>query len=81
MLHLASDVCLLNESRNQALLASQAQCVQIVELADKVIARLLVNGKVNLGRGTASYGEVRDSVLVVECLDSCQLRFCKAIAK
>lgn len=69
MLNLASDLCLLHESLNKSRAAPQPQRLKIVDLADNVVARLLVNGEVDLGRGAASDREVCDAVLVVKLLN------------
>lgn len=72
MLNLASDVSLLDKPSNEIREALQPQILEIVNLADDVVARLLVNGEVDFGRCAASDREVCDGVLVVELLSSRQ---------
>lgn len=68
MLNLASNVCLLHKSLNHSREAPQPQRLEVVDLADNVVSRLLVNGEVDLGRRAASDREVCDGVFVVELL-------------
>lgn len=72
MLNLASDMCLLHKPLNYSREAPQTQRLEVVDLADNVIARLFVNGEVDLGRRAASDREVCDGVFVVELLRICQ---------
>lgn len=72
MLNLASDVGLLYKPPNEIREALQPQILEIVDLADDVVARLLVDGEVDFGRRAASDREVCNGVLVVELLNSRQ---------
>lgn len=72
MLDLAPDMCLLHKSLDDGGVALQAQGLEVVDLADNVVARLLVNGEVDLGRRAASDREVCDGVLVAKLLDTCK---------
>lgn len=70
MLNLASDMGLLHKPLNDSRETPQPQRLEIVNLADNVVARLFVNGEVDLCRRAASYREICDSVLVVKLLNS-----------
>lgn len=70
MLNLASDMCLLHKSLNHSRVSPQPHRIEIVDLADNVVTRLLVNGEVDLGRRAASDREVCDGVLVVKLLNN-----------
>lgn len=71
MLNLTSDMCLLHKSLDESRLAPESHRLNIVDLADDKVARLLINCKVDLGRGAASDRKVCDSVLVMKLLSGC----------
>lgn len=71
MLNLASDMCLLHKSLDDSGVAPESQRLNIVDLADYVVSRLLINGEVDLGRRAASDRKVGDSILVMELLNIC----------
>lgn len=71
MLNLASDVCLLHQPLDVSCLAPVSHSRNIVDLADDKVARLFLDGEIDLGRSAASDCKVCDGVLVVELLSSC----------
>lgn len=70
MLNLAPNMCLLHKSLNYSRVSPQTHRLEVVDLADNVVSRLLVNGEVDLGRRAASDREVCDGVLVAKLLNS-----------
>lgn len=68
MLNLAPDVGLLDKPPNETRVAPLPQRLEIVDLADNIVARLLVNGEVDFGRRAASDREVCDGVFVAKLL-------------
>lgn len=72
MLNLASDMCLLHKSLDDSSVAPVSQRLDIVDLADYVLSRLLINGEMDLGRRAASDHKVCDSVFIMKLLNICQ---------